>query len=354
MIARFGKIFTPKLLMQETISKLSQEISEITISTKDQLEDFKLKYLVRKGLIAQLFDQMKTLPKAEKPLAGKNLNQLKSLAETKYHDIAKSLENGASDRKADVDLTLPGRHAFLGAEHPVQKILSEMKDIFIAMGFNQAEGPEIERDDYNFTLLNFPPDHPARDMQDTFFIRKDSESEDVVLRTHTSPVQIRVMMEQKPPIRVICPGKVYRNEAISPRSYCVFHQLEGLYVNKNVTFADLKATIYSFAKQMFGSNVQLQFRPSFFPFTEPSAEVDITCYLCGGNGCRVCKHSGWLEILGCGMVHPNVLRNCNIDPEVYTGFAFGMGIERTALLRYKVGDIRLFYENDLRMLEQFI
>jgi len=340
--------------MQETITNLINEISDKEISNQQQLEEFKLTYLVRKGIIAQLFDQMKSLSKEEKPLAGKRLNELKKLAEQKFNSAETQLSEQQSENGLQVDLTLPGRQGFLGAEHPVQKILSEMKEIFIAMGFAQAEGPEIERDDYNFTMLNFPPDHPARDMQDTFFVVKAQAQEDVVLRTHTSPVQIRVMLDQKPPIRVICPGKVYRNEAISARSYCVFHQLEGLYIDKGVTFADLKATIYSFAKQMFGSNVKLQFRPSFFPFTEPSAEVDITCYLCGGKGCRVCKHTGWLEILGCGMVHPNVLANCGIDPEIYTGFAFGMGIERTALLRYKVGDIRLFYENDLRMLEQFV
>jgi phenylalanyl-tRNA synthetase alpha chain len=304
--------------------------------------------------MAGLFEEMKSLPKDEKPLAGKKLNELKKLAESKYAEQAELFEKQSSQSQYDIDLTLPGRQTYLGAEHPVQKILSEMKEIFFAMGFTQAEGPEIERDDYNFTMLNFPPDHPARDMQDTFFISKSEQVEDVVLRTHTSPVQIRVMLDQKPPIRVICPGKVYRNEAISARSYCVFHQLEGLYIDKGVSFSDLKATIYSFSKQMFGSSVKLQFRPSFFPFTEPSAEVDITCYLCGGKGCRVCKHTGWLEILGCGMVHPNVLKNCGIDPEEYSGFAFGMGIERTALLRYKVNDIRLFYENDIRMLEQFV
>ena len=221
------------------------------------------------------------------------------------------------------------------------------------MGFGIATGPELELDSYNFDMLNFPPDHPARDMQDTFFVTSGNPGSDVLLRTHTSPVQVRVMLDQKPPIRVICPGKVYRNEAISSRSYCVFHQLEGLYIDKKVSFADLKATIYSFAKQMFGTDVKLRFRPSFFPFTEPSAEVDVTCYLCGGKGCKVCKKSGWLEIMGCGMVHPNVMRNCGIDPEEWSGYAFGMGVDRTVLLRYKIDDIRLLFENDLRMLRQF-
>ena len=235
----------------------------------------------------------------------------------------------------------------------MQKVLGEMKKIFSDMGFGIATGPEVELDHFNFDMLNFPPDHPARDMQDTFFITNGNTESDVLLRTHTSPVQVRVMLDQKPPIRVICPGKVYRNEAISARSYCVFHQLEGLYIDKNVSFADLKATIYSFARQMFGTDVKLRFRPSFFPFTEPSAEVDVTCYLCGGKGCRVCKKSGWLEIMGCGMVHPNVMRNCGIDPETWSGYAFGMGVDRTVLLRYKIDDIRLLFENDLRMLKQF-
>ena len=266
---------------------------------------------------------------------------------------AKNLPQQISDSSGDIDLTLPGRRYFTGSEHPVQKVLGEMKRIFSDMGFGIATGPELELDSYNFDMLNFPPDHPARDMQDTFFITSGNPGRDVLLRTHTSPVQIRVMLDQKPPIRVICPGKVYRNEAISSRSYCVFHQLEGIYIDKKVSFADLKATIYSFARQMFGADVKLRFRPSFFPFTEPSAEVDVTCYLCGGKGCRVCKKSGWLEIMGCGMIHPNVMRNCGIDPEIWSGYAFGMGVDRTVLLRYKIDDIRLLFENDLRMLRQF-
>jgi len=339
--------------MQELIEKVRQEASDFGITNKETAEAFRLKFLVRKGAITQLFEQMKTVPREEKPVVGKLLNELKVFAEGKFKE---AMEKAAeSELSADdlADLTLPGRTRFLGAEHPVQKVLGDMKQIFQKMGFSTATGPEIERDEYNFSMLNFAADHPARDMQDTFFIKKDEVTEDVVLRTHTSPVQIRVMLEQEPPIRVICPGKVFRNEAVSARSYCVFHQLEGLYVDKGVTFADLKSTIYSFARQMFGSDVQMKFRPSYFPFTEPSAEVDITCYLCGGKGCRVCKQTGWLEILGCGMVHPNVLRNSGIDPEVYSGYAFGMGIERTALLRYNIDDIRLFFENDLRMLSQF-
>ncbi|NTW50079.1 MAG: phenylalanine--tRNA ligase subunit alpha [Chlorobiales bacterium] len=339
--------------MIEAIEKVKLDVAAFALQSKDDIEAFRLKFLVRKGLIPQLLDQMKSVSKEDRPLVGKLLNELKNGAEEKLQEAQSRVASTQSQSKSQLDLTLTGRREFLGAEHPVQKVLGEMKQIFREMGFSTAVGPEIEIDDYNFTMLNFPPDHPARDMQDTFFISKGSPAGDVVLRTHTSPVQIRVMMNEKPPIRVICPGKVYRNEAISARSYCVFHQLEGLYVDTGVTFADLKATIFSFARQMFGSDVKMQFRPSFFPFTEPSAEVDITCYLCGGKGCRVCKHTGWLEIMGCGMVHPNVLKNCGIDPEVYTGYAFGMGIERTTLLRYKIDDIRLLFENDLRMLSQF-
>ncbi|MCS6989783.1 MAG: phenylalanine--tRNA ligase subunit alpha [Chloroherpetonaceae bacterium] len=337
--------------MQESIAQLKAEIEAFEISSKESLEAYRLKYLVRRGVIAELFDQIKSVPKDEKPKIGKLLNELKQLAEAKF-ETAKTRFEQSVESAPEIDLTLPGRRFFLGSEHPVQKVLGDMKRIFFAMGFSEATGPEIELDDYNFTKLNFPDDHPARDMQDTFFIRK-GDGEDVVLRTHTSPVQIRAMLAQKPPLRLIMPGKVYRNEAVSARSLCVFHQLEGLYVDRGVSFADLKATLYSFAKQMFGGDVRLRFRPSFFPFTEPSAEVDITCYLCGGKGCRVCKQSGWLEILGCGMVHPNVLRNCGIDPDEFSGYAWGMGIERATLLRYGIADIRYLLENDVRMLEQF-
>jgi phenylalanyl-tRNA synthetase alpha chain len=339
--------------MENTIRSLQQEIIDFEISTPEDLEAFRLRYTVRKGLIAHLFGQLKSVEPAEKPRIGQMLNQLKQTAETKSAEAAEKFASEESGGNRKIDLTLPGRRYFTGSEHPVQKVLGEMKRIFSDMGFSIATGPELELDRYNFDMLNFPPDHPARDMQDTFFITREEEGNDVLLRTHTSPVQIRVMLDREPPIRVICPGKVYRNEAISARSYCVFHQLEGLYIDKNVSFADLKATIYSFAKQMFGSDVKLRFRPSFFPFTEPSAEVDVTCYLCGGKGCRVCKKSGWLEIMGCGMVHPNVLRNCGIDPETWSGYAFGMGVDRTVLLRYKIDDIRLLFENDIRMLKQF-
>jgi phenylalanyl-tRNA synthetase alpha chain len=339
--------------MEKTIRSLQQEIIDFEINTPEDLETFRLKYTVRKGLIAALFGQLKSVEPAEKPRIGQLLNELKQSADARLSEAEENLAAITSESSKGIDLTLPGRRYFTGSEHPVQKVLGEMKKIFSDMGFGIATGPELELDHYNFDMLNFPPDHPARDMQDTFFITNGNAESDVLLRTHTSPVQVRVMLDQKPPIRVICPGKVYRNEAISARSYCVFHQLEGLYIDKNVSFADLKATIYSFARQMFGSDVKLRFRPSFFPFTEPSAEVDVTCYLCGGKGCRVCKKSGWLEIMGCGMVHPNVMRNCGIDPETWSGYAFGMGVDRTVLLRYKIDDIRLLFENDLRMLKQF-
>ena len=339
--------------MENTIRSLQQEIIDVEINTPEDLQNFRLRYTVRKGLIAALFGQLKSVDPAEKPRIGQLLNELKQSADARLSDAEEKLATTKSESSKGIDLTLPGRRYFTGSEHPVQKVLGEMKKIFSDMGFGIATGPELELDHYNFDMLNFPPDHPARDMQDTFFITNGNAESDVLLRTHTSPVQVRVMLDQQPPIRVICPGKVYRNEAISARSYCVFHQLEGLYIDKNVSFADLKATIYSFSRQMFGSDVKLRFRPSFFPFTEPSAEVDVTCYLCGGKGCRVCKKSGWLEIMGCGMVHPNVMRNCGIDPETWSGYAFGMGVDRTVLLRYKIDDIRLLFENDLRMLRQF-
>jgi len=339
--------------MENTIRSLQQEIIDVEINTPEDLQNFRLRYTVRKGLIAALFSQLKSVDPAEKPRIGQLLNELKQSADARLSDAEEKLATTKSESSKGIDLTLPGRRYFTGSEHPVQKVLGEMKKIFSDMGFGIATGPELELDHYNFDMLNFPPDHPARDMQDTFFITNGNAESDVLLRTHTSPVQVRVMLDQKPPIRVICPGKVYRNEAISARSYCVFHQLEGLYIDKNVSFADLKATIYSFARQMFGTDVKLRFRPSFFPFTEPSAEVDVTCFLCGGKGCRVCKKSGWLEIMGCGMVHPNVMRNCGIDPETWSGYAFGMGVDRTVLLRYKIDDIRLLFENDLRMLKQF-
>ncbi|MBM2815903.1 MAG: phenylalanine--tRNA ligase subunit alpha [Ignavibacteria bacterium] len=337
--------------MVEQIKKLETEIRTTLGNIKDavELDLFRLKYLVKKGSIAALFEQMKDAPPSEKPIVGRELNLLRHIAESEYKELKEKF-NSSSPAKKQIDLTLPGRTHFTGTFHPTLRTMDEMIDIFTELGFGVAEGPDIEDGYHNFDALNFPPDHPARDMQDTFFIKSDK---DLLLRTHTSPVQIRVMQNQKPPIRCIMPGRVYRNEAINARSLAEFHQIEGLYINKKVSLAELKGTLMVFAKKMYGENSSFRFRPSFFPFTEPSAELDITCYLCHGAGCRICKHSGWLEIAGCGMVHPNVLRAGGIDPEVYSGYAFGFGIERVTLLRTGIDDIRLLYDNDVRVLRQF-
>lgn len=336
--------------MIDDIKRLRSEMEEELqrISTTEDLEGFRLRHLVRKGTIAKLFDAMKSLPANQRPSVGQSLNALRSYAMSAYENKKAELELPGRVKQQELDLSLPGRRKPVGTKHPINQTLDEIKRIFLAMGFQVAEGPEIEDDYHNFEALNFPPDHPARDMQDTFFIKPD-----VVLRTHTSPVQIRIMENEDPPVRYICPGKVYRNEAISARSYCLFHQVEGLYVDVGVTFAELKGTLVSFARQFYGSSIRYRFRPSYFPFTEPSAEMDISCFICGGKGCRVCKGGGWLEILGAGMVDPNVFRFVGYDPEQYTGYAFGMGIERIALLRYGVDDIRIFFENDVRFLNQF-
>ncbi len=316
-------------------------------SLKD-IEELRIKYLSRNGVVAKLFEELKTVSAEDKPLLGKELNLLRQSVQQQFDEKKTALE--ATEKKAAsyIDLTLPGRSQEIGSKHLLTQTLDEIKSIFKSIGFSIHEGPELESDYYNFEALNFAPDHPARDMQDTFFINKD-----YLLRTHTSPVQIRLMEQQKPPIRAIMPGKTYRNEAISARSYCHFHQVEGLYVDKDVTFAELKGTLVNFAKQFYGSSLKYRFRPSYFPFTEPSAEMDITCFICGGKGCKICKHSGWLEILGCGMVDPNVFKAVGIDPEEYSGYAFGMGIERTAMLKYDITDIRLFFDNDIRFLRQF-
>ena len=336
--------------MIDDIKRLRSEMEEELqrISTTEDLEGFRLRHLVRKGTIAKLFDAMKSLPENQRPSVGQSLNALRSYAMSAYENKKPELELPGRVKQQELDLSLPGRRKAVGTKHPVNQTLDEIKRIFLAMGFRVAEGPEIEDDYHNFEALNFPPDHPARDMQDTFFIKPD-----VVLRTHTSPVQIRIMENEDPPVRYICPGRVYRNEAISARSYCLFHQVEGLYVDVGVTFAELKGTLVSFARQFYGSSIRYRFRPSYFPFTEPSAEMDISCFICGGKGCRVCKGGGWLEILGAGMVDPNVFRFVGYDPEQYTGYAFGMGIDRIALLRYGVDDIRIFFENDVRFLNQF-
>jgi phenylalanyl-tRNA synthetase alpha chain len=312
-----------------------------------QLEEFRIAYLARKGEVASLFELLKTVSPEERPGLGKSLNELRAFVQKQYDEKSKALSAG-NVRPASTDLTLPGRDRFVGSQHPLTRTLDEIKSIFLSLGFSIADGPEIEDDYHNFGALNFPPDHPARDMQDTFFLSKTG-----LLRTHTSPVQIRVMEQHPPPVRVIMPGKVYRNEAINARSYCMFHQVEGLCVDRGVTFSELKGTLISFIKQFYGADLKYKFRPTFFPFTEPSADIYITCFICNGKGCRTCKMSGWLEILGCGMVHPNVFRSVGYDSERFTGYAFGMGIERIAMLRHGIDDIRLFFENDVRFLEQF-
>ena len=319
-------------------------------NTIEQLDDFRIKFLARKGTVADLFDQLKDVSKEEKPAVGKALNELRSSVQELFDVRKRQVERSVKKHEVTFDLSLPGRKRWAGSKHPLTQTLDEIKRIFLGMGFQIATGPEIEDDYHNFEALNFPADHPAREMQDTFFI---SEKEKILLRTHTSPVQIRVMEQQQPPVRVIIPGRVYRNEAISARSYCLFHQVEGLYVDEGVTFSELKGTLVAFAKQFYGGDLTYRFRPSFFPFTEPSAEMDITCFLCKGKGCRVCKHSGWLEILGCGMVNPHVFGFVSYDSEKYTGYAFGMGIERMTMLRYGIDDIRLFFDNDVRFLRQF-
>lgn len=332
--------------VHETIENVKRDIQSVT--SHEELEQFRLKYLVRKGIVQQMFDGLKTAAPEDRPHLGKTLNELRQTAQRLYAEKQRELDQTQTVSTDGLDLTIPGKRRPVGTKHPVTRALEDMTTIFKSMGFAVALGPEIEDDFHNFEALNFPPDHPARDMQDTFFLDKTA-----LLRTHTSPVQIRIMMEQPPPIRHIMPGRVYRNEAISARSYCMFHQLEGLAVDEHITFAELKGTLATFAKKFFGSSVKYVFRPSFFPFTEPSAEMDISCFLCNGKGCRVCKQTGWLEILGCGMVDPNVFKAVGYDPEKVTGYAFGMGVDRTALLLYGIDDIRLLYENDIRLLNQF-
>ena len=343
--------------MRQTITNLQSEIVTFKASTLAEVEGFRLKYLSRKGLIPELFEKFKSATPEEKKTLGKDLNELKKAAEAKLKELNEKLSDGTSEVKNFIDLTLPTTANKTGSHHPLNLTRYRIIEIFERLGFNVEDGPEIESDWHNFTALNFPENHPAREMQDTFFVEKPARltgaNPDVLLRTHTSNVQIRLMKNRKPPFRAIMPGRVYRNEAISARAHCFFHQVEGLYVDKNVGFSDLKQTLYHFAKEMFGKETKIRLRPSFFPFTEPSAEIDISCLICHGKGCNVCKYSGWVEIAGSGMVHPNVLRNCGIDPEEYTGFAFGMGIERITMLRYSINDLRLFSENDIRFLKQF-
>ena len=337
-------------MIQERVQGLRQEVEAFLIASKDDLENFRLKFISKKGSVSALFDDLKSALPEEKRKLGKVVNDLKQLTESKFKTFQESIENLTSSDQEGMDLSLPVIPNKTGNLHPLNLTRYRIIEIFERLGFNVSDGPEIEDDWHNFTALNFPENHPAREMQDTFFIEKNP---DVLLRTHTSNVQVRLMKNQKPPIRSIMPGRVYRNEAISARAHCFFHQVEGLYIDKNVGFSDLKQTLYHFAKEMFGKDTKIRLRPSYFPFTEPSAEIDISCLICHGKGCNVCKYSGWVEIAGSGMVHPNVLRNGGIDPEEFTGFAFGMGIERITMLRYSINDLRLFSENDVRFLRQF-
>jgi phenylalanyl-tRNA synthetase alpha chain len=333
------------------IETYKQEIAAATASTAAETEAFRIKYLGTKGLLKGVMGLMKEVPAEDRKAFGQVLNEFKQFAEARYEALKAATENGNGQQAAaGIDLTLPGTPAPLGTRHPISLVRNQIVSIFQRLGFAVAEGPEIEDDWHNFTALNLPPDHAARDMQDTFYV---SQNPDWLLRTHTSSVQVREMQKGKLPIRIVCPGRVFRNETISARAHCFFHQVEGLYIAENVSFADLKQTLYFFVQEMFGQSVKVRFRPSYFPFTEPSAEMDISCLICGGKGCNVCKQTGWVEILGCGMVHPNVLDNCGIDSNKYTGFAFGMGIERIAMLKYQIKDLRLFSENDLRFLKQF-
>ncbi len=342
--------------MLDKIKNLLEEIHSIKAVTSSDIESFRLKYLSKKGLITELFEEFRNITAEHKREVGQKLNELKQIAQERYNVLKEeheSLETGS----AEDDLTRPAFPYPSGSRHPISIVRKEIIDIFSRIGFTVSEGPEIEDDNHVFTKLNFAPEHPARDMQDTFYIfrssAEDSSPDDILLRTHTSSVQVRVMQNQKPPIRTISPGRVFRNEAISARAHCIFHQIEGLYIDENVSFADLKQTLLFFARELYGKETKIRLRPSYFPFTEPSAEMDVSCKICGGKGCNVCKYTGWLEVLGCGMVHPNVLEACTIDSKKYTGFAFGMGIERAAMLKYQVNDLRLYFENDLRFLDQF-
>ncbi len=340
-------------MLQDKIKQFTEEIKGFTPTSAVDVENFRLKFLVAKGVVKALFEEFKTVSTEEKRTLGKVLNEFKQLAENTYNAAQAQFAHTEKNlQREEGDLTLPGEGFQLGSRHPLSLVRKEIVEIFKKLGFIVAEGPEIEDDWHNFSALNFPPEHPARDMQDTFFVEK-KEGNDIALRTHTSSVQVRLMEMGKPPFRAIMPGRVYRNEAISARAHCFFHQVEGLYVDENVSFADLKQTLFHFVQELYGEGTKVRFRPSYFPFTEPSAEMDISCTICKGKGCQLCKYSGWVEILGCGMVDPNVLENCGIDSKKYSGFAFGMGIERITNLKYEIRDLRLFSENDVRFLSQF-
>ena len=336
--------------MQQRIQQLTAELQALSARSEQEVEDLRIKYISKKGLVPQLFDEFKSVPNEEKRQVGQLLNALKTLATDKINELRASLSSGGDSSEEGIDWSRTAYPVPLGTRHPLTIVQQEICSIFARLGFSIAEGPEIEDDWHVFSSLNFAEDHPARDMQDTFFVKNVPGT---LLRTHTSSVQTRTMLASEPPIRIICPGRVYRNEAISYRAHCFFHQVEALYVDQNVSFADLKQVLLYFAQEMFGSDTKIRLRPSYFPFTEPSAEMDISCNICGGKGCNFCKHTGWVEILGCGMVDPNVLENCGIDSRKYSGYALGMGVERITNLKYRVSDLRLFSENDVRFLEQF-
>ncbi|MDF2438775.1 MAG: phenylalanine--tRNA ligase subunit alpha [Bacteroidota bacterium] len=336
--------------MKERIDKLVEEIESFTANSKEHVEEFRIRLLSKKGKVKELFEEFKTVAPEMRKEIGQRLNELQNKAQEKLSSLKEKFESSDDSSSKELDLTQPAEQMAVGTRHPLSVVRNQIVEIFSKIGFTVSEGPEIEDDWHNFTALNTPADHPARDMQDTFFI---NENPDILLRTQTSSVQVHVMENSKPPIRTISPGRVYRNEAISARAHCQFHQVEGLYIDKKVSFADLKQTLMYFAKEMFGEETQIRLRPSFFPFTEISAEMDISCPFCKGAGCNICKGAGWVEILGCGMVDPAVLDNCKIDSKQYSGFAFGMGIERVTMLKYQVKDLRLFSENDIRFLKQF-
>ena len=337
--------------MINKINELLAEIEAFAPQTAADVEAFRIKILGKKGVLGALMEEFKAVPAEQKRELGQRINQVKNLATERINTLKEEFGNAAALKASKIDdMTRPGSSEQVGSRHPISIVKNEIVGIFSRLGYTVADGPETEDDWHVFSALNFPPEHPARDMQDTFFIESNP---DVVLRTHTSSIQVRTMERQKPPIRVICPGRVFRNEAISYRAHCIFHQIEGLYIDRNVSFADMKQSLLYFAKELFGEQAQIRMRPSYFPFTEPSAEVDVSCSICGGKGCGVCKGTGWLEIMGCGMVDPNVLEANNIDPKEFSGFAFGMGIERIAMLKYGVGDLRLYFENDVRFLNQF-
>ncbi|MDR3286026.1 MAG: phenylalanine--tRNA ligase subunit alpha [Prevotellaceae bacterium] len=336
--------------MKNKVKELLEQVEKFTSESIERVEEFRIKMLGKKGEITQLFEDFKTFTAEQKRETGKDLNELKTKTLDKINEFKDLLANTQAQTNNTFDMTMPATNEPLGSRHPISIMKNKIIDIFKRLGYTIAEGPEIEDDWHVFSALNFPPEHPARDMQDTFFIETNP---DILLRTHTSSIQVRAMEQTKPPIRIICPGRVFRNEAISARSHCIFHQIEGLYIDENVSFADMKQTLLYFAQEMFGKDTQIRLRPSYFPFTEPSAEMDVSCKICGGKGCNICKGTGWLEIMGCGMVDPNVLENNGIDSKKYTGFAFGMGIERTSMLKWQTKDLRLYFENDIRFLRQF-